>query len=159
MPGVTRQQAPRWTDWSGAQECNPALVLLPGSEDELVQAVRRAASDGLVVRPVGSGHSFSPVCVTDDVQLDVSRLDQLLGLDPVTGVARVQAGMTLRRLSARVGSVPGASYTASASTTFTGTVSASGVTGTLTYTSVVDIKGDGFTSKATWTGTIPLTLR
>ena len=102
MPVVTRQQAPRWTDWSGRQECNPALVLRPGSEEELVGAVRRAAGDGLVVRPVGSGHSFSPVCVTDDVQLDVSRLDELLGVDPATGVARVQAGMTLRRLSAEL---------------------------------------------------------
>jgi FAD-linked oxidoreductase len=102
VPVVTRQQAPRWTDWSGRQECNPALVLRPGSEEELVGAVRRAAGDGLVVRPIGSGHSFSPVCVTDDVQLDVSRLDELLGLDPATGVARVQAGMTLRRLSAEL---------------------------------------------------------
>jgi FAD-linked oxidoreductase len=99
---VTRQQAPRWTDWSGRQECDPALVLRPGSVDELVDAVRRAASDGLVVRPVGSGHSFSPLCVTDDVQVDVSRLDELLGVDPATGIARVQAGITLRRLSAEL---------------------------------------------------------
>ena len=99
---MTRQERPRWTDWSGRQECNPALVLRPGSEDELVDAVRRAASDGLVVRPVGSGHSFSPVCVTDDVQVDVSRLDEVLGVDPATGVVRVQAGATLRRLSAEL---------------------------------------------------------
>lgn len=57
------------------------------------------------------------------------------------------------------GSVPGATYTVTAATSFTGTVSSSGVTGTLTYNSVADIRGDGFSSKATWTGTVPLTLR
>jgi FAD-linked oxidoreductase len=77
-------------------------VLRPGSEQELIDAVRRAAGDGLVVRPVGSGHSFSPVCVTDDVQLDVSRLDQLLDVNAATGIVRVQAGMTLHRLSAEL---------------------------------------------------------
>jgi FAD-linked oxidoreductase len=77
-------------------------VLRPGSEQELIDAVRRAAGDGLVVRPVGSGHSFSPVCVTDDVQLDVSRLDQLLAVNAATGIVRVQAGMTLHRLSAEL---------------------------------------------------------
>jgi L-gulonolactone oxidase len=91
-----------WSDWSGQQVCTPASVVRPGSEDELVTAVRRAASDGLVVRPIGSGHSFTPVCVTDGVQVDVSRLDEVLGLDPVTGVVRVQAGSTLRRLTAEL---------------------------------------------------------
>ena len=69
---VTRQP---WSDWSGQQACAPVRVSRPRSEDELSDAVRRAAAERLVVRPVGSGHSFSPVCVTDDVQLDVSRLD------------------------------------------------------------------------------------
>ena len=71
----------------------------PADEDALRDVVRRAASDGLVVRPVGSGHSFSPLCVTDGVQVDLSAMNQLLSLDPATGVARVQAGMTLRDLS------------------------------------------------------------
>jgi hypothetical protein len=57
------------------------------------------------------------------------------------------------------GSVPGAMWTTTATISFTGTVSSSGVTGTLTYNSVGDIRGDGFTSRATWTGSIPLTLR
>lgn len=91
-----------WSDWSGQQVCTPARTLRPGSEDELADAVRRAASDGLVVRPVGSGHSFSPVCVTDGVQVDVSRLDEVLGLDADSGVVRVQAGTSLRRLSAEL---------------------------------------------------------
>ena len=71
----------------------------PADETELADVVRRAASDGLVLRPVGSGHSFGALCVTDGVQVDLSRLDRLLSVDPATGVARAQAGITLHDLS------------------------------------------------------------
>jgi FAD-linked oxidoreductase len=88
-----------WSDWSGRQHCTPARLLRPATEDELAAGVRAAASDGLVVRPVGSGHSFTPLCVTDGVQVDVSRLDRLLDVDEA-GVATAQAGITLHALSA-----------------------------------------------------------
>jgi FAD-linked oxidoreductase len=87
-----------WTDWSGLQRGTPARRERPADEVEVVEAVHRAAADGLVVRPVGSGHSFTPLCVTEGVQVDLSRLDRLLDID-ADGVARVQAGMTLRALS------------------------------------------------------------
>jgi L-gulono-1,4-lactone dehydrogenase len=90
---------PDWSDWSGRQHCSPARVLRPATEDELAAGVRAAASDGLVVRPVGSGHSFTPLCVTDGVQVDVSLLDRLLDVDEA-GVATAQAGITLHALSA-----------------------------------------------------------
>lgn len=56
-------------------------------------------------------------------------------------------------------SVDGATVTSVATVTFTGTVSASGVTGTLSYNSRAEVRGDGFTSLATWTGSIPINLR
>jgi hypothetical protein len=57
------------------------------------------------------------------------------------------------------GSVEGATYTSSATISFTGTVAGGTVTGTLTYNAVNDYRGDGFSGHATWTGNIPLTLR
>ena len=42
---------------------------------------------------------------------------------------------------------------------FTGTVSAGGATGTLTYNWSADLRGDGFASKATWTGSMQLNMR
>jgi FAD-linked oxidoreductase len=90
--------AGRWQNWSGDLTCTPARVESPGDEAGVVDAVRRAAADGLVVRPLGTGHSFTPLCVTDGVQLDLRALNQLVGVD-ADGVARVQAGMTLHDLS------------------------------------------------------------
>ena len=57
------------------------------------------------------------------------------------------------------GSVEGGSWSSTSTIAFTGTVSASGVTGTLTYNAVGDVRGDGFSSRATWTGSIPITMR
>ena len=70
----------------------------PGNEGELIGALTRATEDGLTVRAVGSGHSFSDLCLTDGCQIDLARMDRLLAVDPQTGIARVQPGMTLRRL-------------------------------------------------------------
>ncbi|HET9944078.1 MAG TPA: FAD-binding protein, partial [Actinomycetes bacterium] len=90
--------AGRWQNWSGDLSCAPLRVERPVDEAGVVDAVCRAAADGLVLRPVGSGHSFTPLCVTDGVQLDLGGLSRLLDVS-ADGVARVEAGMTLHRLS------------------------------------------------------------
>ena len=90
-----------WTSWSRQQRCRPREVLRPADEAALAEAVRRSAAAGRTVRPVGSGHSFTALCVTDDVQVDLSRLHRVLDVDSA-GVARVQAGITLHALSAEL---------------------------------------------------------
>jgi len=90
--------AGRWQNWSGDQTCTPQRVETPADEAGVVAAVKAAAAEGLVVRPVGSSHSFTPLCVTDGVQLDLGSLNRLVDVD-ADGVARVQAGMTLHDLS------------------------------------------------------------
>lgn len=60
--------------------------------------MRRAATRRSRVRPVGAGHSFSPLAVTDDVALDLSALT---GVVAVSGHrVRVRAGTTLAELNA-----------------------------------------------------------
>ena len=51
-----------WSNWSGSVRCRPRQLLSPESEAGVVSIVRRAASDGQIVRVTGTGHSFTPLC-------------------------------------------------------------------------------------------------
>ncbi|HEX4249528.1 MAG TPA: D-arabinono-1,4-lactone oxidase [Pseudonocardia sp.] len=86
-----------WTNWSGGQQCRPSATVRPLDEAGVRAAVQRAARRGVRVRPVGAGHSFSPLAATDDVLLDLSALT---GLVRVSGDrVRVRAGTTLAALN------------------------------------------------------------
>lgn len=74
----------------------PSYAGAPRSEDELAFALRRSA--GRTVRPIGSSHSFTQLCVTEDVQIDVSEMRQLISIDAQDRV-RVQAGISLHELN------------------------------------------------------------
>ena len=56
----------RWTNWSGAVSCAPHAVAPAHDEAEIAAIVHVAGREGRTVRPLGSGHSSSPLCVADD---------------------------------------------------------------------------------------------
>jgi L-gulonolactone oxidase len=86
-----------WTNWSGGQRCDPRATIRPLDEAGVRAAVRRAHRRGVRLRPVGSGYSFSPLAVTDEVLLDLSALT---GVVRVSGDrVRVRAGTTLGQLN------------------------------------------------------------
>lgn len=89
-----------WRNWSGEQRCSPARIVRARSADEVAAAVRAAADEGLPVRAVGSGHSFTGAALTDGVMIDVAAMDRVLHADAASGLVRVQAGITIRALSA-----------------------------------------------------------
>ena len=74
-------------------------VAAPASPQEVAETVRDAAARGLTVKPVGSGHSFTPAAVTDGVQIRLGNLARLRGADHSTGLVTAEAGMPLWRLN------------------------------------------------------------
>lgn len=88
----------RWRNWSRELTASPARTVRPGGTHGVVDAIRRAAAEGRAVRPVGSGHSFTPLATTDDVMLDLSACDRVLRVDPQRRRMRVQAGIRLGAL-------------------------------------------------------------
>jgi L-gulono-1,4-lactone dehydrogenase len=87
-----------WSNWAGNQQCAPAAWSKPTTEDELVDVVKRAASDGQRVKCVGAGHSFTGIACTDGVLVDLRDYGKVLRADAATGHVTVQAGISLHQL-------------------------------------------------------------
>src|SRR5262245_62807492 len=64
VPYVTSQS---WSNWGGNQTCTPAFTVYPRSEQEVLDAVRFAINQGLPVRAVGAGYSFTAIATTGGV--------------------------------------------------------------------------------------------
>ena len=88
-----------WRNWAGNVTARPARVVSPASVAELSEAVRTAAKDGLRVKPVGSGHSFTPVAATDGVLVRTDRLSGITSVDRDAGTVTALAGTTLKQLN------------------------------------------------------------
>ncbi|MFI5757792.1 D-arabinono-1,4-lactone oxidase [Streptomyces sp. NPDC051569] len=78
----------------------PARVAFPASVDEVAETVRRAARDGLRVKPVGTGHSFTATAATDGVLIRPDRLTGIREIDRAARTVTVAAGTPLKRLNA-----------------------------------------------------------
>jgi FAD/FMN-containing dehydrogenase len=81
-----------WSNWAGNQTCSPCRYERPSSVAELQEIVAAAARRGVSVRPVGSGHSFAPLCVTDGVLVDIAALSGIETVTESAGVVTVLAG-------------------------------------------------------------------
>jgi FAD-linked oxidoreductase len=90
----------RWTSWSGLASAVPAQRLAPQDVEQVVDAVLAARRNGLRVRMVGSGHSFTDVAVTDGLLLDPCGLVGLDSVDREAGTVTVRAGTPLHVLNA-----------------------------------------------------------
>ena len=101
-PNDPHERAVDWRNWAGDQSCRPAAVELPGSIEEISEAITRAAAHDRRVRVAGAGHSFSDVALTDGSQLRLDRLTGVLDVDRSSGLVRVQGGITIRELNARL---------------------------------------------------------
>ncbi len=84
-----------WRNWAGNERAQAVRVVRPITTGEVAEAVRAAAADGLTVKPVGAGHSFTAAAVTDGVRLDLSGLCDLVSVNVAERLITVQAGMRL----------------------------------------------------------------
>jgi len=92
----------RWRNWAGTAESTPARVHTPRSESEIAETVATIAANGRSVRAVGSGHSFTPIAVTDSDAIDLRNFTGIAAAERDTGLVKVRAGTTLRALNAEL---------------------------------------------------------
>jgi FAD/FMN-containing dehydrogenase len=110
-----------WQNWAGTVTAEPSRWYRPQTAEAIAQAVKDAASAGLTVRALGSGHSFTPAAATSGAALDLSGwtgvisaelaprrgvegesspLGQAEPADAQTGLVTVRSGTTIRALNA-----------------------------------------------------------
>ena len=84
-----------WSNWSGSVTA-PADIARPQSEDELAALIRAAAK----VRATGAGHSFMPLCSSDELIMGLDRLAGEIVIAADRRTARIPAGWSIKRLTA-----------------------------------------------------------
>ncbi|MET9255244.1 D-arabinono-1,4-lactone oxidase [Streptomyces sp. NPDC003717] len=88
-----------WRNWGGTVAARPAREVAPTSVEELAEAVRRAAEDGLRVKAVGTGHSFTAIAATDGVLIRPQLLTGIREINRADMTVTVEAGTPLKRLN------------------------------------------------------------
>lgn len=89
-----------WSNWAGTEHTHPVRQTHPGDVDALAEDIRAAVAQGLQVKAVGSGHSFTGIAATDGVVVHLDRMAQIRSLDVPSGQVTVEAGMPLHALNA-----------------------------------------------------------
>jgi len=91
-----------WKNWSGSQVCYPEFRKAPATIEALQELI--ISSKGQI-RPVGSGHSFTPLVPTNDTIVSLSKLSGLVGHDEEKNQATILAGTRLGDIGEPLASV------------------------------------------------------
>lgn len=91
-----------WQNWARCAVANPRRLAAPATVAELSAEITRAAAEGLHVKCVGAGHSFTPVAVTDGVLISLDNLtgvESVVPVEPSGALVTVLAGTRLNELN------------------------------------------------------------
>lgn len=106
VPALAKTDSLPWRNWSGALQAQPAGRIAPATEPELVDWLR--TSNGSI-RPVGAGHSFTPLVPTDGHLVVLDRMAGMRDHDAESLQATFGAGTRLSDIGpalAAVGQAP-----------------------------------------------------
>ncbi|MET8505354.1 D-arabinono-1,4-lactone oxidase [Streptomyces sp. NPDC004787] len=98
--GNTGAAGSTWRNWAGNVTARPVREASPASAEELAAVVRAAAEDGLRVKTVGTGHSFTSIAATDGVLVRPHLLTGIRRIDREAMTVTVESGTPLKRLNA-----------------------------------------------------------
>lgn len=89
-----------WQNWAGTASADPARRYRPRTAEAIADAINQAASSGIAVRALGSGHSFTAAAATSGAALDLSAWTGVVSADTRAELVTVRSGTTLRSLNA-----------------------------------------------------------
>ncbi|MFT4672515.1 MAG: FAD-linked oxidoreductase [Pseudohongiellaceae bacterium] len=100
--GSAFAQSTSWSNWSGGQTCQPAGRYDISSEDELSSLLRNTLGP---IRPIGSGHSFSPLIPTDGHLVVIDQLSGIRDYDSQSMQVTLGAGARLGDLGPQLDAI------------------------------------------------------
>ncbi|MDT0156604.1 D-arabinono-1,4-lactone oxidase [Microbacterium sp. ARD32] len=87
-----------WQNWGRSASVRPVRVERPRSPEGVQRAVKAATAQGLTVKAIGAGHSFTGIAVAPGVLLELDDLQGLVSADAATGRVTLLAGTRLHRI-------------------------------------------------------------
>jgi L-gulono-1,4-lactone dehydrogenase len=94
-----------WINTIKKQQVQPLQYINPTTKQQLIDTIKLAEKDGLLVRAVGTGHSFSDVSNATDILVDMLTLNNKLPVEVDTYKANLpalfncEAGMMVQKLN------------------------------------------------------------
>jgi L-gulonolactone oxidase len=85
-----------WTNWAGNQSCIAENYFEPETEAQIIEVVHFAGRQRKKIRVIGSGHSFSPIAISNEILVSLKNYRKLIsvGKDSIS----CQGGMYLYEL-------------------------------------------------------------
>lgn len=87
-----------WSNWARNVTATPSRVVSPSDTAATAELVRESTAAGRKVRPVGAGHSFTPIAQPVDTQVRLDAMSGIVSVDEATNRVRVKAGTHLYEL-------------------------------------------------------------
>lgn len=90
-----KSRTPHFINWGQNIQCRPTAYFQPETEEEIQSLVQQYSK----IRMVGSGHSWSPLCETDGVNISLDSFQNILHVDRLRGLVTAQAGIKMWQLN------------------------------------------------------------
>ena len=88
----------RWQNWGRSESARPLRVERPASVEAVQRSIAAAKRNGMTVKPVGAGHSFSGIAVAPGVLMELDDLRGLIDVDRERRRVRMHAGTRLHQI-------------------------------------------------------------
>src|SRR5689334_2011580 len=85
----------RFSNWAGNYSCVSGNYFQPENEAEIIEAV----TDCKKARLVGTGHSWSAICLNEEALINLDHYNKVLSIDKDKLQIKVQAGIKLWQLN------------------------------------------------------------
>jgi UDP-N-acetylenolpyruvoylglucosamine reductase len=93
---MIRESDYKWTNWAGNHSCIASNYFEPETIDQISEVVLFAANNQLKIRVVGSGHSFTPIALSNRILISLKKFRKLISVDG--SLVTCQSGMYLHEL-------------------------------------------------------------